>query len=92
MVYSFRDLFSFEEWFTQKLIEEKSRRINYIKRVWDELTPKNRENLLKHINNNFLLPFIIHIIIKNYDELYFVIKECIESSFEKIEEWKKKKL
>ncbi|MGB5910693.1 MAG: hypothetical protein WBH31_05815 [Promethearchaeia archaeon] len=87
MGYLFRNLTSFEEWFINKLIEEKNRRINYIKKIWDNLIPKQRENLLKFINNTFLLRFIIHITRKNYDELYTVIKDHIENSFEIIEKW-----
>jgi len=90
MGYSFTNLISFEEWFINKLIEEKNRRINYIKKIWDNLIPKQRENLLKFINNTFLLRFITHITRKNYDELYTVIKDHIENSFEIIEKWEKK--
>lgn len=87
----FRNIISFEEWFIKKLIEEKSRRIDYIKTIWDNLTQKQRENLLKYINKDFLLRFMAHITIKNYDELYIVIKDHIENSFEIIEKWENNK-
>jgi len=92
MGYLFRNLTSFEEWFINKLIEEKNRRINYIKKIWDNLIPKQRESLIKFINNAFLLRFITHIIKNNYDELYTVIKDHIENSFEIIERWERKSL
>jgi hypothetical protein len=85
----FRNIISFEDWFIKKLIEEKNRRIDYIKTIWDNLTQKQRENLLKYINKDFLLLFMAHITIKNYDELYIVIKDHIENSFEIIEKWEK---
>jgi len=85
----FRNIISFEDWFIKKLIEEKNRRIDYIKTIWDNLTQKQRENLLKYINKDFLLRFMAHITIKNYDELYIVIKDHIENSFEIIEKWEK---
>jgi len=90
MVYTFKDLMSFEDWFIQKLIEEKNRRINYIRKIWDSLKPKDRVHLLNYINNDFLSQFLINIIIKNYDELFIVIQERIENSFEIIKEWEKK--
>ena len=92
MVHLFRNLISFEEWFINKLIEEKNRRIKYIKKIWDNLTAKKRENLLQYINNVFLLRFITHITKKNYDELFSVIKDHIENSFEIIQIWEKDNL
>lgn len=85
-----RNIISFEDWFINKLVEEKKRRIEYIKKIWDTITPKQRVNLLKYINNDFLLRFMIQIIKKKYDDLYFVIKDHIENSYEIIEKWEKK--
>ena len=90
MVYSLRDLSSFEEWFFRKLSKEKNRRINYIKNTWDNLNQKKRKDLIEFINDSFLLQFISLIIEKSYDELYIVIKDHIENSFEIIETWDEK--
>jgi len=38
---SFIDLSRFENWFRLKLVEEKQRRINYIKLKWDNLNKVN---------------------------------------------------
>lgn len=89
MVYSLRDLKSFEEWFYSKLIEEKNRRIIYIKNLWNNLDPKKRDNLVNFIDNNFLLRFRPLIMVKSYDELYLVIKDHLENSFEIIKRWQK---
>ncbi|MBY9015658.1 MAG: hypothetical protein KGD68_08215 [Candidatus Lokiarchaeota archaeon] len=90
MVYSLRDLSTFDEWFFRKLIEEKNRRINYIRNTWDNLDKKKREKLIEFINDSFLVRFTPFIIEKSYDELYIVIKDRIENSFEIIENWDKK--
>jgi hypothetical protein len=89
MVYSLRDLSSFEEWFFAKLVEEKNRRIKFIKNIWDNLDQKRRTYLIEFINDSFLERFTPFIIGKSYDELYIVIKDRIENSFEIIETWEK---
>jgi hypothetical protein len=66
-----------------------NRRITYIKKLWDNLKSNERENLIFFINNRFLLSFIHQISRKYYDELYIVIKEHMENSFEIIEIWEK---
>ena len=89
MVKLFGTLTSFEQWFVNKLIEEKSRRINHIKNIWDNLTPKQRENLIIFVNNDFLLRFIKLICEKKYNELFTITKFHIKNSFELIEKWEK---
>ena len=51
---SFIDLSRFENWFRLKLVEEKQRRINYIKLKWDNLNIVNRELLIDFLSNDLL--------------------------------------
>lgn len=89
MVFLLGDLKSFEEWFYSKLIEEKNRRLIYIKNLWNNLDPKKRDNLVNFIDNNFLLRFRSSILLKSYNELYLVIRDELENSFEIIKRWEK---
>lgn len=89
MVFLLGDLKSFEEWFYTKLIEEKNRRIIYIKNLWNNLEPIKRNNLVNFIDNNFLLRFRNSIMQKSYNELYLVIRDHLENSFEIIKRWEK---
>jgi len=89
MVFLLGDLKSFEEWFYTKLIEEKNRRIIYIKNLWNNLDPNKRNNLVNFIDNNFLLRFRNSIMQKSYNELYLVIRDHLDNSFEIIKRWEK---
>ena len=89
MVFLLGDLKSFEEWFYTKLIEEKNRRLIYIKNLWNNLDPNKRNNLVNFIDNNFLLRFRNSIMQKSYNELYLVIRDHLENSFEIIKRWEK---
>lgn len=89
MVQGLCDFISFEEWFIKKLIKEKKRRITLIKSLWNTLTVNERKDLFLYINDGFLLQYSSAIVINSYELLYKIVKEHIENSFEKIEEWKR---
>jgi hypothetical protein len=90
MVTSLTDLTSFESWFSRKLIEEKQRRVDYVKNVWNQLLDNQRKDLLRIINNTFLLRFSHLIARESFDELYFIVRENLINSFEIIEKWNEK--
>ncbi|MFW9950029.1 MAG: hypothetical protein ACFFKA_07880 [Candidatus Thorarchaeota archaeon] len=83
------DFNSFEHWFLRKLIEEKERRLFLIKNLWNNLNSYQRKKLIEYINDDFLLHFVSLIIKTDYNNLYLVVRDHIENSFEKIEEWEK---
>lgn len=89
---SFIDLNRFENWFRLKLVEEKQRRINYIKLKWDNLNIVNRELLIDFLGNNLLKEYKTLFINKKYNEFYLILKDQFELCYELIHKWSSSKL
>ena len=89
---SFIDLSRFENWFRLKLVEEKQRRINYIKLKWDNLNIVNRELLIDFLCNDFLKEYKTLFINKKYNEFYLILKDQFELCYELIHKWPSSKL
>ncbi len=89
---SFIDLSRFENWFRLKLVEEKQRRINYIKLKWDNLNIVNRELLIDFLGNNLLKEYKTLFINKKYNEFYLILKDQFELCYELIHKWSSSKL
>ena len=89
---SFIDLSRFENWFRLKLVEEKQRRINYIKLKWDNLNIVNRELLIDFLGNDFLKEYKTLFINKKYNEFYLILKDQFELCYELIHKWSSSEL
>jgi len=89
---SFIDLSRFENWFRLKLVEEKQRRINYIKLKWDNLNIVNRELLIDFLSNDLLKEYKKLFINKKYNEFYLILKDQFELCYELIHKWSSSKL
>ena len=89
---SFIDLNRFENWFRLKLVEEKQRRINYIKLKWDNLNIVNRELLIDFLGNNLLKEYKTLFINKKYNEFYLILKDQFELCYELIHKWSSSEL
>ena len=84
---SFIDLDGFEDWFRLKLVEERQRRINYVKSKWDNLNLVNRGLLIDFLGNNLLKDYKLLFINKEYNEFYLILKDQFELCYELIHDW-----
>ena len=89
---SFIDLNRFEDWFRMKLVEERQRRINFIKSNWDNLNKVNRGLLIDFLGNDLLKYYKPLFINKKYKEFYLILKDQFELCYELIHKWSISKL
>ena len=86
------DLNRFEDWFRMKLVQERQRRINYIKFKWDNLNMVNRGLLIDFLGNKLLTTYKQFFINKKYNEFYLILKDEFELCYELIHKWSRSKL
>lgn len=84
---SITDLNRFEDWFKNKLLEERRRRINYIQSKWNSLNLENRSLLIDFLGNKLLTNYKPLYINKNYNEFYLILKDQFELRYELIHKW-----
>lgn len=88
---NFSSLNHFQNWFWNKLVNEKNRRIEYIKSIWDSLSLEEKEDMIKFVGNDSLCCYKNYFINKQYENLYSIFKDQFELSYELIYEWVKQR-
>jgi hypothetical protein len=88
---SLNSLENFETWFKDKLLEEKERRIEFIKNHWNSLYPDEKSEMICHINNDFLSKYQEFLLDKDFNDLFLNSKENLFLCYQKIKNWLERK-